>query len=81
MEASYEIHRGVPVYDRQFGIVKGKGKWQQLVSRMKSGDSVVLDKTEARTLYAALKRDGFSAVTRIERDGTDRIRVWKGEAL
>ncbi len=64
----YKIDKGIP-------IPKKPGKYQQLVSEMSKGDSVLITTTREKAgLTAAFKRFGIKIVTRKEEGG---FRIWR----
>ena len=69
------IERGVDIPKHQRS--KGYGKWQEIISKMEVGDSILMDRKSAFNLYSALYRNKFKAVMRCE--GAN-ARVWKGDA-
>lgn len=68
-----QIESGIPI------PTSGKrGPFTDLAERMKPGDSVLIGSDWAGALCAAIRKDGFRASTRADKDGM--ARVWKLEA-
>lgn len=72
-----EIESNVPVPASRF--VLKTSPFRDLALRMKEGDSVVLDKGPAKSLFSAIRSAGHKAVTRAVEG--EKYRVWKMEPL
>lgn len=64
----YKIDKNVP-------IPRKRGKWQEVASQMKKGDSIALDTIrEKNGLYAAFRTMGIPVT--IRREGS-KFRIWR----
>lgn len=68
-----EITDAVPMPQRQ------TFRWRELAERMKTGDSVVIDRRFMNGLQAALNSRGFRVCTEELENG--KVRVWKGPSF
>lgn len=69
-----KIERNVPMpekYSRH-----QRGRWQKLVLKMKVGDSVLVTRNQAHSLYQAIRKLNHLGCMR--KENSNKYRVWKG---
>jgi hypothetical protein len=65
-----DIEKGIPMPEP-----KRRGKWEELIKKMKVGDSVTVDSiTQAQIMHAAANRNNAKVTVRREGGG---YRVWR----
>lgn len=66
----FKIEKGIPIPGK-----KETSKWKALLLKMKPGDSVLLKKSLATTLFTSAKRYGVKVTTR--KVTKMKVRVWR----